>query len=91
MDGPWAAAATPAAEVTHLKARLQRFSGKKRQRLPAFRRLSPTHQSHFPRSAPEFRLEVFRLIGEGLNTAEIAEQLHLRVKTIENYRDRIRQ
>jgi len=36
-------------------------------------------------------LEVFRLIGQGHRTAEIAEQLHLSVKTVETYRDRIRQ
>jgi DNA-binding NarL/FixJ family response regulator len=36
-------------------------------------------------------LEVFRLIGEGLKTGEIAERLHLSVKTVETYRDRIRQ
>jgi DNA-binding NarL/FixJ family response regulator len=36
-------------------------------------------------------LEVFRLIGEGLKTAEIATRLRLSVKTIETYRDRIRQ
>jgi DNA-binding NarL/FixJ family response regulator len=36
-------------------------------------------------------LEVFRLIGEGVKTAGIAERLHLSVKTIETYRDRIRQ
>jgi DNA-binding NarL/FixJ family response regulator len=36
-------------------------------------------------------LEVFRLIGQGLRTGEIAERLHLSVKTIETYRDRIRQ
>jgi DNA-binding NarL/FixJ family response regulator len=36
-------------------------------------------------------LEVFRLIGEGMKTAEIAERLHLSVKTVETYRDRIRQ
>jgi DNA-binding NarL/FixJ family response regulator len=35
-------------------------------------------------------LEVFRLIGEGLKTSEIAARLHLSVKTIETYRDRIR-
>ncbi len=35
-------------------------------------------------------LEVFRLIGQGKKTAEIAERLHLSVKTIETYRDRIR-
>lgn len=36
-------------------------------------------------------LEVFRLVGEGVKTAEIADRLHLSVKTIETYRDRIRQ
>ena len=36
-------------------------------------------------------LEVFCLIGRGVRTAEIAERLHLSVKTVETYRDRIRQ
>jgi DNA-binding NarL/FixJ family response regulator len=36
-------------------------------------------------------LEVFRLIGGGVKTAEIAQRLHLSVKTVETYRDRIRQ
>jgi DNA-binding NarL/FixJ family response regulator len=36
-------------------------------------------------------IEVFRLIGQGVKTAEIADRLHLSVKTIETYRDRIRQ
>lgn len=36
-------------------------------------------------------LEVFRLIGHGTKTADIAERLRLSVKTIETYRDRIRQ
>lgn len=36
-------------------------------------------------------LEVFRFVGEGMKTAEIADRLHLSVKTIETYRDRIRQ
>jgi DNA-binding NarL/FixJ family response regulator len=35
-------------------------------------------------------LEVFRLIGAGVKTTEIAEQMHLSIKTIETYRDRIR-
>jgi DNA-binding NarL/FixJ family response regulator len=35
-------------------------------------------------------LEVFRLIGQGLKTAEIANRLRLSVKTVETYRDRIR-
>jgi len=35
-------------------------------------------------------LEVFRLIGEGLATKEIAEQMHLSVKTIGTYRENIK-
>jgi DNA-binding NarL/FixJ family response regulator len=36
-------------------------------------------------------LEVLRLVGKGVKTLDIATQLHLSVKTIETYRDRIRQ
>ena len=36
-------------------------------------------------------LEVFRLIGQGVKTAKIAERLHLSVSTVETYRERIRQ
>jgi DNA-binding NarL/FixJ family response regulator len=36
-------------------------------------------------------LEVFRLIGPGVKTAAIAERLHVSVKTIETYRERIRE
>ncbi|PID74779.1 MAG: DNA-binding response regulator [Desulfobacterales bacterium] len=36
-------------------------------------------------------LEVFRLIGKGLSTREIAERMKLGVKTIGTYRDRIKQ
>jgi DNA-binding NarL/FixJ family response regulator len=36
-------------------------------------------------------LDVFRLIGQGRKTQEIADLLHLSVKTVETYRDRIRQ
>lgn len=35
-------------------------------------------------------LDVFRLIGQGVKTTEIAARLHLSVKTVETYRDRIR-
>ena len=35
-------------------------------------------------------LEVFRLIGEGFSTREMAEKLHLSVKTIETYRAHIK-
>ena len=48
-----------------------------------------------PRSSPvEFlsnrELEVFDLIGRGLGTGDIAERLHLSVKTIETYRANIK-
>ncbi len=36
-------------------------------------------------------LEVFRLIGSGLSTREIAAQINLGIKTIGTYRDRIKQ
>jgi DNA-binding NarL/FixJ family response regulator len=36
-------------------------------------------------------LEVFRLIGQGITTAEIATRLHLSIGTIWTYRDRIRE
>jgi DNA-binding NarL/FixJ family response regulator len=35
--------------------------------------------------------EVFRLIGEGLKASQIANQLHLSIKTIETYRTRIKE
>jgi len=36
-------------------------------------------------------LQVFNLIGRGLNTAEIAARLHIAVKTVETYRARTRE
>jgi DNA-binding NarL/FixJ family response regulator len=36
-------------------------------------------------------LEVLRLVGTGVRTGVIAKQLHLSIKTVETYRDRIRQ
>ncbi len=36
-------------------------------------------------------LEVFRLLGAGLSTREIAEQMNLGIKTIGTYRDRVKQ
>ena len=42
-------------------------------------------------SLADRELEVFRLIGHGVKTAEIANRMHLSIKTIETYRDRIRQ
>ena len=34
--------------------------------------------------------EIFRLIGEGYKASQIAERLHLSIKTIETYRSRIK-
>jgi DNA-binding NarL/FixJ family response regulator len=42
-------------------------------------------------SLSDRELDVFRLIGQGRKTQEIADQLHLSVKTVETYRDRIRE
>lgn len=42
-------------------------------------------------SLSDRELEVFRHIGNGQKTAEIAQLLHLSIKTVETYRDRIRQ
>lgn len=36
-------------------------------------------------------MEIFELIGCGLSVKEIAERLHISPKTVETYRDRIRQ
>jgi DNA-binding NarL/FixJ family response regulator len=36
-------------------------------------------------------MQVFRLIGEGLGTKEIAERLSLSVKTIETYRANVKE
>lgn len=41
-------------------------------------------------SLSDRELEVFRLIGSGSSTREIAEQLHLSVKTVESYREHIK-
>lgn len=42
-------------------------------------------------SLTDRELEVLRLIGEGRSTREIAEQLHLSIKTIETHRENIKQ
>ena len=42
-------------------------------------------------SLSDREFEVFRWIGHGLTTREIADRLHLSVKTVETYRQRIRQ
>jgi DNA-binding NarL/FixJ family response regulator len=42
-------------------------------------------------SLSDRELDVFQLIGQGVRTAEIAARLHLSVKTVETYRERIRQ
>jgi DNA-binding NarL/FixJ family response regulator len=42
-------------------------------------------------SLSDREFEVYRWIGHGLTTREIADRLHLSVKTVETYRQRIRQ
>ena len=42
-------------------------------------------------SLADRELQVFELIGVGLSTKEVAEQLHLDVKTVETYRARIKE
>ncbi len=41
-------------------------------------------------SLSDRELEVFRLIGDGLRTRDIADRLHLSVKTVESYREHIK-
>ena len=41
-------------------------------------------------SLSDRELEVFRMIGEGFSTREMAEKLHLSVKTVETYRAHIK-
>lgn len=52
--------------------------------------LSKTGQEPIARLSDR-ELEVFRLIGEGLGTRQIAEQLHLSVKTVESYQAHIKE
>jgi DNA-binding NarL/FixJ family response regulator len=42
-------------------------------------------------SLSDREFEIFRLIGEGLKASQIAEQLHLSLKTIETYRGRLKE
>ena len=42
-------------------------------------------------SLSDRELEVFRLIGEGHGTRQIAEELHLSVKTVESYQAHIKE
>lgn len=57
---------------------------------------SLTHRAGDDRRLPIERLtdrelEVFRLIGQGLSTRDIARRLHLSIKTIGTYRERIKE
>ena len=54
--------------------------------------LKPDQQKVFSEeNLTDRELEVFRLIGAGLSTRQIAERMNLGVKTIGTYRDRIKQ
>lgn len=54
-------------------------------------RTIPTEASTTLDILSDRELEVFRLIGQGLKNQDIAGQLHLSVKTVETYRDRIKE
>jgi DNA-binding NarL/FixJ family response regulator len=47
--------------------------------------------ARLPGPAGQRELEVFRLIGQGHGTRRIAEELHLSVKTVESYREHIKE
>jgi DNA-binding NarL/FixJ family response regulator len=54
-----------------------------------------SHGAEDPKQSPldalsDRELEVLNLIGQGLSTRQIAEQLHLSVKTIDTYREHIK-
>jgi len=49
-----------------------------------------THQRTSVASLSDRELEVFRLIGSGLGTREIAEKLHISAKTVESYQAHIK-
>jgi DNA-binding NarL/FixJ family response regulator len=53
-------------------------------------RSEPVHTSPIDRLSDR-ELEVFRLIGQGFGTRQIAKDLHLSVKTIETYRAHIKE
>ena len=57
--------------------------------------LGMTKGNHKPGKTPidllsDRELEVFGLIGQGMGPSQIAEQLHLSVKTIETHREKIK-
>ena len=52
---------------------------------------SPVEEGSSPfRDLSDRESDVLRLVGEGYSSPEIAEQLHLSVKTIESYRDHLK-
>jgi DNA-binding NarL/FixJ family response regulator len=52
---------------------------------------SPTEQSSPVADLTDRELEVFRLIGEGHSTRQIADELHLSIKTVESYQAHIKE
>lgn len=55
----------------------------------------PSKRGHATRRSPvetlsDRELEVIQYIGRGVKSAEIAKRMHLSVKTVDTYRDRIR-
>lgn len=78
--------------IRHLLAGATYMSDKLRDRLAAKFIAGLTLETDSPLSVLSDReLQVFRLIGQGRTTRQIAEALHLSVKTIESHREHIKQ
>jgi DNA-binding NarL/FixJ family response regulator len=52
---------------------------------------SPAEESSLVADLTDRELEVFRLIGEGFGTRQIADTLHLSIKTVESYQAHIKE
>jgi DNA-binding NarL/FixJ family response regulator len=78
--------------IRHLLAGETYMSDKLRVRLAAKFVAGQTLETDSPLALLSDReLQVFRLIGEGRSTRQIAEALHLSVKTIESHREHVKQ
>lgn len=68
------------------------MSGKLQARLAAHFVAGPTPETDSTcEGLSDRELEVFRLIGQGQDTRQIAEALHLSIKTIESHREHLKQ
>ena len=52
---------------------------------------APAHAASPVESLADRELEVFQMVGRGMGTRQIAEDLHLGIKTVESYKGRIKE